>query len=64
MQSRRDDQLEVPQAPSYPFYVPSAEDRHRFDLAFAIAVDMMVAPPESAAVWGVARVLYSSDIET
>lgn len=55
---------EVPKAPSYPTWVQSAEERHRFDLSVAVAAQALDAEPTSAAVWSAARVLYQSDIPT
>lgn len=55
---------DVPKAPSYPFYVQTDDEMRRFDLAVAIAAEVMDAPPESAAAWGAARVLYASDLPT
>jgi hypothetical protein len=64
MQTEHQDHVDVPKAPSYPFYIESAEDRHRYDMCFAIAMEMMDAPPYSAAVLGAARVMFLSDLPT
>jgi len=58
------DPIEVPKAPSYPFYIRSDDERRRFDLAMAIATEVMDAPPGSAAAWSAARVIYQSKIPT
>ncbi len=51
---------EVENLVPYPFWIGTDEERLRFDLAVFIACRVMDAPPDSAAVWGAARVIYSS----
>ncbi len=42
----------------------SEQDRLRWDMAVAVAMQTLDAPPDSAEVWSAARVIYRSDIPT
>ncbi len=49
---------------SYPPYVESDDERHRFDLSVLRAVELFEEGPASETVWMAAREIYKSDIPT
>jgi hypothetical protein len=57
-------QAEVPRAPFYPYYVTGDADRHRFDLAHWVAINVIGAAPGTGHAWLAARSLFAGDLPT